>query len=176
MSIIFNCSLNYIAEDGRIIVYGGYGGYTGELDPVPDDLVVLDTTDNFTWSNASHTNPPPSRFYHTATLVGDYMIVAFGRTNKSPEPNEIFILYTGNKSDYKWVDEFIPPVPPSNPTPSTYSTPSIIRNLIIGIVILSTVLALIGGLFLIYLYRRRRRLQPDVFISGNTVNSPESPP
>src|SRR3954454_15623942 len=97
--------------------------------PASDDLMVLDTAQTiFTWSRANvSTNSPPSRFYHTATLDGDYMIVAFRRNNiylPSPESNEIFILYTGNKSDYKWVDEFIPPVPPSNPsTPSTFSTP-----------------------------------------------------
>ena len=79
MVIILNCSLNYIAKDGRIIVYGGYT-FSG---PASDDLVVLDTTQTiFTWSRANvSTNSPLSRFYHTATLVGDYMIVAFGRNN-----------------------------------------------------------------------------------------------
>ena len=161
-----------------------YGGYDINNNPVSDDLVVLDITQTtFTWSRANvSTTSPLSRFYHSATLVGDYMIVAFGRNNvylPSPETNEIFILYTGNKSDYKWVNEFIPPVPPpvppSNPsmpsTPSTTSTTSTPnsgeknnnkstnRNLIIGVVILSTVFALIGGLFLIRLYRKRRRSQ-----------------
>src|SRR5205823_2230365 len=111
------------------------------------------------------TTSPPSRFYHTATLVGDYMIVAFGRNNiylPPPGSNEIFILYTADKSDYKWVGEFIPPQKPSVPSTTSASTTSastlldsyeinknqgIIRNLIIGVVTLSTVVVSIGCLF-----------------------------
>ena len=107
---ILSCSLNYIAEDGRIIVYGGFTGNGAAI----DDLVILDTTQTvFSWSKASvSTNSPPSRFYHTATLVGDYMIVAFGRNNiflPAPSSNEIFILDTSNRTDYQWVDDFTPP-------------------------------------------------------------------
>jgi len=59
--------------------------------------VVLDTTQAiFTWSKANvSTTSPLSRSYHSATLVGDYMIVTFGRNNvflPSPETNKIFIL------------------------------------------------------------------------------------
>jgi hypothetical protein len=153
-------------------VYGGNndGGHPS------DDLVVLDTTQTiFTWSRAVSTNPPPPRFYHTATLVGDYMIVAFGKTDylPSPESNEIFFLYTGDKSDYKWVDEFISPFPPSNSSnPSATceinNNQSINRNLLIGVITLSTVLALVGGSFLIRLYIKRRQSRPDVLISGSS--------
>src|SRR3989442_14899592 len=113
MDIKSNYFPNYIAKDGRIIVYGGYTNRT-TLTPVTDDLVVLDTTQtNFTWSKASvSTSSQLPRSYHSATLVGDYMIVAFGRNNDylpSPGENEIFILDTSNKSDYRWVNEFIPP-------------------------------------------------------------------
>ncbi len=168
-----------------------YGGYISRqtLVPVSDDLVVLDTTQTiFTWSRASvSTTSPLSRSYHSATLVGDYMIVAFGRNNiflPSPETNEIFILYTSNKSDYKWVNEFIPPamIPDSPPDPSTPSTPSTFsassdeksknqstnRGLIIGIIILAVVLVLVGGLFLICLYRKRQQSKQNILlIPGN---------
>ncbi|GBB85618.1 hypothetical protein RclHR1_01210026 [Rhizophagus clarus] len=104
-----------LTEDGRIIVYGGFNGTGAAI----DDLVILDTTQPvFTWSRAYvSTASPPSRFYHTATLVGDYMIVAFGRNNiflPLPQSNEVFILYTGNQFDYQWVNEFIP-APKPNP-------------------------------------------------------------
>jgi hypothetical protein len=161
MGNILNCSLNYIAQDGRIIVYGGY---TGSGSIVNDDLVILDTYD-YTWSNASAIDPPPSRFYHTATLVGYYMIVAFGRTNNdlpSPTSNEVFILNTYDKSNYKWVREFIPPTPPTTPD-QNLSTQT--RNLVI--IILSIVLALIGASFLIYFYRKRRQLSPDILIPSS---------
>ena len=162
-----------------------YGGYTAS-GPASDDLVVLDTTQNiFIWSRANvSTNSPLSRFYHTAILVGDYMIVAFGRNNiylPPPGSNEIFILYTGNKSYYKWVDEFIPSNSsnPSAPSTSSTTTPpsdssgeinnnqSTKRNLIIGVT-LSAVFALVGVLFIIRLYIKRRQSKPGVlYIAGS---------
>ncbi|CAG8668602.1 21406_t:CDS:2 [Dentiscutata erythropus] len=71
-----------LTKDGRIIVYGGYI-YRGTLVPVTDDLVVLDTEGSvFTWSKANvSTLSPPSRCYHSATMVDHYMIVAFGRND-----------------------------------------------------------------------------------------------
>ena len=67
----------FIAQDGRIVVYGGIL----ESDtPVSDPLVVLDVTvQPFRWSipNINYTpSSTPSR--HTSTLVGNLMIVAFG--------------------------------------------------------------------------------------------------
>src|SRR5688572_5674691 len=108
MDIKSNYFPNYIAKDGRIIVYGGYTS-VDTLVPVTDDLVVLDTTQTtFVWSKASVTTiSPSSRSFHSATLVGNYMIVAFGRNNVNfppPGTNEIFILDTSNKSDYRWVN------------------------------------------------------------------------
>ena len=67
-----------LAQDGRIIIYGG----TDPQGPPPDQLSVLDTTEQiFKWSipvvNYTPRFMPFAR--HTATLVGNYMIVAFGR-------------------------------------------------------------------------------------------------
>jgi hypothetical protein len=166
MGSILNCSLNYIAQDGRIIVYGGR---TEDASPVIDDLVILDTSQvDYTWSIANASNSPPSRYYHTATLVGYYMIVAFGRNNinvPSSTSNEVFILDTHDKSNYKWVDEF-------DPDPSLYknlsknlSTKN--RNLTIGIIVLSSVLGLIGASLLIYFYRKKRLSKPDLLVPSS---------
>ncbi|PKY55880.1 hypothetical protein RhiirA4_410851 [Rhizophagus irregularis] len=158
-----------LTQDGRIIVYGGY---TGELGIVSDDLVILDTYD-YTWSNAKAIDPPPSRFYHTATLVGYYMIVAFGRTNNDlppPTSNEVFILNTYDKSNYKWVNEFNPDLS-DLPYPSDQNSYKNLRtqnsHLTIGIIILSIVLALIGISFLIYFYRKRRLSRPDMLVPSS---------
>jgi hypothetical protein len=67
-----------LAQDGRIIVYGGnlLGGI-----PAPEPLLVLDTTvQPFKWSipNVSFMPSFAPSWRHTATLVGNYMIVAFG--------------------------------------------------------------------------------------------------
>ncbi|CAG8718857.1 10122_t:CDS:2, partial [Cetraspora pellucida] len=99
-----------LTKDGRIIVYGGYID-RGTLVPVLDDLVVLDTGGSvFTWSKANvSTLSPPSRCYHSATLVNHYMIVIFGRNDlylPSPTMNEVYILDTSDKFDYKWISEY----------------------------------------------------------------------
>ncbi|EXX59364.1 uncharacterized protein OCT59_017803 [Rhizophagus irregularis] len=61
MSNILNCSQNYIAQDGRIIVYGGL---TEDGGPAKDDLVILDTSQAvYTWSKANvSTNKPLPRY------------------------------------------------------------------------------------------------------------------
>ncbi|GES72840.1 hypothetical protein GLOIN_2v1641931 [Rhizophagus clarus] len=166
-----------LTQDGRIIVYGG----TTDNGAAIDDLVILDTSQTiYAWSKANvSTNSPPSRFYHTATLVGDYMIVAFGRNNLSlplPTSNEVFILDTSDKSNYKWVSEFNPN--PKSPTLSTTSDSSNSnssdlnknisnqnKNLTIGIIVLSIVITLMGTSFLIYFYRKRRLSRPDMLVS-----------
>ena len=67
-----------LAQDGRIIVFGGI---LENFIPTPNPLLVLDTTvQPFKWSVPNVYNMPrnaPS-WWHTATLVGNYMIVAFG--------------------------------------------------------------------------------------------------
>ncbi|CAG8684580.1 uncharacterized protein OCT59_011528 [Rhizophagus irregularis] len=158
-----------LTQDGRIIVYGGY---TGDFRIVSDDLVILDTYD-YTWSNAKAIDPPPVRFFHTATLVGYYMIVAFGRTNNDlplPTSNEVFILNTYDKSNYKWVNEFNPDLS-DLPYPSDQNSYKNLKtqnsHLTIGIIILSIVLALIGVSFLIYFYRKRRLSRPDMLVPSS---------
>ncbi|CAB5188792.1 uncharacterized protein OCT59_011521 [Rhizophagus irregularis] len=158
-----------LTQDGRIIVYGGY---TGSGSIVSDDLVILDTYD-YTWSNVNAIDPPPSRFYHTATLVGYYMFVAFGKTNNElplPTSNEVFILDTYDKSNYKWVNEFNPDLSdrPNLPDQNLYKNLSTQnRYLVIGIIILSIVLALIGASFLIYFYWKRRQSRPDIRVASS---------
>ncbi|GET01562.1 kinase-like domain-containing protein [Rhizophagus clarus] len=154
-----SCHSAVLTQDGRIIVYGGCDT---NINAVLDDLVILDTSQIvYTWSKANVTNvtdPPNPRCYHKSILVGDYMIVLFGRDNIQLS-NETFILDTSDKSNYKWVSEFDPnPKPDLNKNSSTQK-----RNLIIGIIISSIVLALIGASFLIYLYRKRKLSKQNIF-------------
>jgi hypothetical protein len=174
MGNILNCSLNYIAQDGRIIVYGGINK------AATDDLVILDISQtDYTWSRANvSTKSPLSRYYHTATLVGHYMIVIFGRNNNFLPPttkNEVYILDTSDKFNYKWVDEFDPNLIPSTPPTTSNQTSDqnlSTRNKNLGIIILSIVLALIGAgaLFLIYFYRKRRLSRTDMFVHFPQIN------
>ncbi|CAJ0829314.1 12116_t:CDS:2 [Entrophospora sp. SA101] len=159
--------------DGRIIVYGGYIN-RGTLIPVSDDLVILDTTSSpFTWSKANvSTISPLSRTYHSATLVNEYMIVAFGR-NDIYLPllgmNEIYILDISDKFNYKWVNEFnINPVStaPTNPRDTSIETTNTDTGtdhnnttnvgLIIATVI-STTLLILGISLLIFYYKKKQK-------------------
>ncbi|CAB4383281.1 unnamed protein product [Rhizophagus irregularis] len=157
-----------LTQDGRIIVYGGID------DTAADDLVILDTSQaNFTWSIANvSTKSPLLRTYHTATLVGHYMIVIFGKNNEFISPttqNEVFILDTSDKSNYKWISKFDPNlILPTSPTTPDQNLSTRNRNLVI--IILSIVLALIGASFLIYFYRKRRLLRTDMFVHFPQIN------
>ncbi|CAG8564638.1 15704_t:CDS:2, partial [Acaulospora morrowiae] len=64
-----------------IIIYGGITDNGISPDP---PLFFLNTTLPYTWNilPRDETFPPPSAF-HTANIVGDYMIIAFGQTTNS---------------------------------------------------------------------------------------------
>jgi hypothetical protein len=85
--------------DGRIIIYGGINDVIlGRATSGPDNkkypnplIAVLETSSQpFRWVTlqlGSNSLEPPQSYGHTATLVGNYMIVAFG----SKFYNEILI-------------------------------------------------------------------------------------
>ena len=63
-----------IAPDERIIIFGG--GQNG------NQLAVLNTKTNpYEWSipQVTGVNIPPTAFYGSATLVGNYMFINFGK-------------------------------------------------------------------------------------------------
>ena len=67
-----------LAQDGRIIVYGGI---KEDETSASNPLLVLDiTVQSFEWSMPKPDNNPnfAPTMRDTATLVGNYMIVAFG--------------------------------------------------------------------------------------------------
>ncbi|CAG8532227.1 15432_t:CDS:2 [Racocetra fulgida] len=152
--------------NGRIIVYGGYID-RGTLVPVLDDLVVLDTGGTvFTWSQANvSTLSPPSRCYHSATLVDHYMIVIFGRNNlylPSPTMNEVYILDTSDKFDYKWVIEYKPDgsVTTMDPAQTTTTNTNVDTNiaLIASTAVLAFLFVLAIGLLIFFSYKRKRNI------------------
>ncbi|CAG8782446.1 14249_t:CDS:2, partial [Cetraspora pellucida] len=82
-------------------------GYNHAATPT---LVVLDlSAEPFTWisQNVSGDFIPPSLLLHTANVVNNYMIIAYGfnyQTNLLS--SDIYILDISNDSEYKWVNEF----------------------------------------------------------------------
>ncbi|RIB29730.1 hypothetical protein C2G38_968747 [Gigaspora rosea] len=94
-----------LTSDKRIIVFGG----VNENDDAFGDLWILDIERNpYQWSARNISNPNGLTLcLHTATLVDDYMIVAFG-TNNINYSSTIYMLDVSQRDSYKWVTEFIP--------------------------------------------------------------------
>ncbi|KAF0439194.1 galactose oxidase [Gigaspora margarita] len=112
-----------LASDGRIIVFGGYDH---NFSPANPELAVLDSsTSPFQWSLPNVSNPiSPALAYHSATLIGDLMIVAFGNVTQqtsttSDATSDIYIL---NISNYTWVTSTDTKIPSDSPINDTTPT------------------------------------------------------
>ncbi|CAG8781100.1 4373_t:CDS:2 [Gigaspora margarita] len=133
-----------LTSDERIIIFGGYNNVT-----TFGDLWILDLT-KYQWSIGNILNPIVDLvlYRHTATLVDNYMIVAFENNMSS----KIFMLDVSHKDSYRWVTEFTPNATTtttttisSNPISSnTISSDSKNVSLIIG--------AIIGGIIFLVIF------------------------
>ncbi|RIB12570.1 hypothetical protein C2G38_2100599 [Gigaspora rosea] len=178
------CHSAVLGKDGSIIIYGG--GYKN-LTAVPTPaLATLDTsTTPYKWSakQTSGTYTAPPLAYHSAHMIGNYMILAFGASFSgttfdiaAAPNNNIYLLDT---TTYTWVSSFDKNSPPNNiiPNPSG-SSPSSPKNpstsnvsptnnnplnipLIAGIggvlVAFVIVASIVGFIF----YRKYRKYRPD---------------
>ncbi|CAG8811783.1 6301_t:CDS:2, partial [Gigaspora margarita] len=91
-----------LTSDKRIIIFGGYGD-TSSL----GDLWILDIT-TYQWSAGTILNPNGLILNgHTANLVDNYMIVAFGAYGWNFNfSSTIYMLDVSQRDSYKWVTEF----------------------------------------------------------------------
>ncbi|RGB28506.1 hypothetical protein C1646_767726 [Rhizophagus diaphanus] len=156
-----------LTQDGLIIIYGGVNS---QLLPVPDQISVLDTKVNpFTWSIPNIDPAPSSAPFrgHTATLVENYMIIAFGvyrKTNDSGvvSSGQIHMIDVSKENNYKWVKSFTPnniyATESASATKSENATksPGVAHAAIIGGTTggIATVIIIISVSYL--LYRRKR--------------------
>ncbi|CAB4407957.1 unnamed protein product [Rhizophagus irregularis] len=140
-----------LTQDGLIIIYGGIN----DDSPVPDQISVLDTKVNpFTWS-IPNIDPAPSSVPfsgHTATLVENYMIIAFGSYHSNTTHDDVFsdqihMIDVSEKNNYKWVKSFTPSI-----TKTAYPTKSAIIGGTTGGI--ATIIIIISVSYL--LYRRKR--------------------
>ncbi|RIB14455.1 hypothetical protein C2G38_2040176 [Gigaspora rosea] len=68
-----------LTQGGLILIYGGAGPNGTQVQP---DLATLDVSVTpYTWKVIIIDNAPPPLMYHSATLHGIYMIIAFGNYN-----------------------------------------------------------------------------------------------
>ncbi|CAG8779929.1 4857_t:CDS:2, partial [Gigaspora margarita] len=104
-----------LTPNGRIIIFGGSDGTT-----VFGDLWILDTS-VYQWSKGNILNPIAGLTLdnHVATLVDDYMFIAFGRYAVNNYSSKIYMLNVSQKDSYSWVTEFIPTTTVPNNTTTT---------------------------------------------------------
>ncbi|CAG8462313.1 23275_t:CDS:2 [Gigaspora margarita] len=93
--------------DRRVIIFGGSDNTTHF-----GDLWILNI-ETFQWSIGNITNPISDLQVsgHTATLIDNYMLVAFGQFSNFSTgylSSKIFLLDVSQNDSYKWVNEFIP--------------------------------------------------------------------
>ena len=63
----------------RIIIYGGTATPTSDT-LLPTDSIYVLRLNNFEWSIPKTSGQTPtSRMYHTANVIGKFMIIAFGK-------------------------------------------------------------------------------------------------
>ncbi|CAG8481770.1 8245_t:CDS:2 [Acaulospora morrowiae] len=95
-------------QDGRLILYGGINNVN--TNPISPDIAVLDTTSNpFRWSTPEVLSPIPSRYSHTANVVGNNLIVAFGliiQGNSSIPTSELHVLDISSTSKFTWIQSY----------------------------------------------------------------------
>ncbi|KAF0332894.1 galactose oxidase [Gigaspora margarita] len=93
-----------LTSDKRIIIFGGQNDFPS----VFGDLWILDIATN-KWSVGKISNPNGLTLYsHTATLVDNYMIVAFGSYGGNNITSTIYLLDVSKRDSYTWVTKFIP--------------------------------------------------------------------
>ncbi|GBC04859.1 hypothetical protein RclHR1_05900006 [Rhizophagus clarus] len=117
--------------DGRrIIIFGGENEY--DFIPANESLYVLNLV-NFEWYIPTISGKiPESRISHKGDVIGEYMVITFGRSfpigrgnYNSTTESHILLLNISNNEEYYWTDNFEPSSPPLLPPPSKSLPPGI---------------------------------------------------
>ncbi|CAG8671905.1 1374_t:CDS:2, partial [Gigaspora margarita] len=99
-----------LTQDGLILIYGGAGSNGTQVQPEVATLDVSVTP--YTWKAIITDNAPPPLMYHSATLHGIYMIIAFGvvvPSQSQPVSSQLALnnnLYILDTQNYTWVNTF----------------------------------------------------------------------
>src|SRR5438270_13771281 len=102
-SIFLEKKKNSTADDSLITVFGGYGPNGQPL----NDVYILDPT-TLTWTQANVTGVPPDpRYFHSANIVGQQMVVVGGAGANNAAFGDIHVLSkagAGNGNSYQWTN------------------------------------------------------------------------
>ncbi|RKP09292.1 hypothetical protein THASP1DRAFT_22848 [Thamnocephalis sphaerospora] len=153
----------------RIIVFGGC---SFNYSTFYNDVAVLDTT-TFTWSKPTVKNAPEGRYEHSATMVGNYMIVAFGFLKGNKGDGNVYAL---NTKTWAFESNFPKSGGSSGTLPDSQPDSQLSEGLgagtIAGIVLACiTVPVLIGVTALFYVRRSRAKKQAQLEILSGQKNA-----
>ncbi|CAJ0831227.1 21542_t:CDS:2 [Entrophospora sp. SA101] len=93
---------NFIPQHNQILIIDGWPNV---------GIVALDTI-TFAWSVPEVSifgGISPGLFWHTSTLIGNYIVVAFGEYEDYEPLSGIHLLDISQKNNYTWVSSFVPP-------------------------------------------------------------------
>ncbi|KAF0452012.1 galactose oxidase [Gigaspora margarita] len=159
-----------LSPDGHVIIYGGSKN-NATLDQ-SQQIASLDTTLNpYKWSVKSMigNNVPPPLVFHSATIVGNFMILAFGQkgVNNAFDSNDLNSqLYILDTRNYVWVTSTNTSTNSPNPqNPSVAQIQTVIvsnsnslsTGVIVAIPIISNVLIAIAGFIGYWLFKKNER-------------------
>ncbi|EXX51069.1 uncharacterized protein OCT59_002184 [Rhizophagus irregularis] len=162
-----------LGSDGqRVIIYGGAPALNQKFTP-ENSLYELNVI-NFEWHIPKISGIiPKSRAYHSANVIGKYMVITFGEGYDRFTESDILLLDISNVDEYIWTYEFYPPPLPqsstssgkvlTSPSPSTISPSIIVQSqsapsmtgAIIGSLIGGATLSSVG--FLSYRWNKNRQ-------------------
>ncbi|KAI8581366.1 hypothetical protein K450DRAFT_232712 [Umbelopsis ramanniana AG] len=110
-----------------------HGGTNKQYTSFMSDIAILNCTtfDSCIWQTPPNPSPPAGRYAHTATLIDNFIIIAFGFTAKETGDSNIYIY---DLKKFAWVKSYQPvtsvapgptsPSPVDTTTSSTSSTAS----------------------------------------------------
>ncbi|KAG9286318.1 hypothetical protein G9A89_014305 [Geosiphon pyriformis] len=155
-----------LTTDGRIILYGGIN--FNSTQPNSDVYILNTATSPYEWSQPKIENGVTPRAFHTATMVKNFMVVAFGIEPDTGSSSSVYILDASDKERYVWVTKFNPdrPLTPY-PQPSTKRI-----TLIIGFTVGSVCLVVLAGAFAFIYYKCHGR---NTRRSSNPINYNSNP-
>ncbi|RIA99403.1 hypothetical protein C1645_730859 [Glomus cerebriforme] len=136
-----------LTKNNRIIIFGGI--VNGNNQPVNNYYVVLNIK-SLEWYHGNTNLSTIAPFMgHTATLVDDYMFIAFGNIYTKPVSNDILIYKIGDYANFSEVNYFKIAVPKNNTIKVV-----IISSVLSGILVIVVVVVVIR-------FRRKSRDNPE---------------
>ncbi|CAI2166172.1 3827_t:CDS:2 [Funneliformis geosporum] len=169
-----------LAKNGQIIVFGGI--YLPALLPSSPQVVILDTsTPTYQWilpPIMTTTDKPPDLLFHTATIVENYMIIAFGnRTVSDKVQGQSGRLYFLDLEKFEWVKTYNPPADlPKSKVNDSIDPNKKSKNQIMIISIVVVVVLLCIGITSIGIIYYKKNQQTNQYSNGTSTYASQPPP